>query len=269
MSVKQEEALSSLKAGLSSKLRERFEADSALIAIVSGYLRIERVDQAIEIAQMVRDGKIDLPTGDIAEVDYRSYVNYGRLTPLIVAFYAEAGQFESALQFANSLEKGHRDEALLVIVQQYVSIGQHAKALQIAETTEWLGFQNKAEVIYDILSKAIELGNLEWARQATLRLNWKAQATESSRQDREQAGASSLAYRNRLLLMIAREYAESKQFTQALKTTAQIGMDESGKVRKAETLSAIARQYAKSGQPKEAIGLLNQAVEIARSISPN
>ncbi|MEP0869704.1 hypothetical protein NDA01_07815 [Trichocoleus desertorum AS-A10] len=264
-----DEALSSLKAALNLKVEDGSEANSALTGIIKGYLNIQQVDRAIEIAQMVRDGKIDLPAGDIAEVDYRSYVNYGTLTPLIVAFYAEAGQFESALQFANSLDRGHRDEALLVIVQQYMSIGQYTKALQIAETIEELGYQNKAEVIYDILERAIESGNLEWARQATLHLNWKAQATQSIMQERLQASAYSLAYRDRLLLMIAREYTESKQFTQARNTAAQMGVDEFGKVLKAEALSAIARQYAKAGQTKEAVKLLNQAVEIARSISPN
>ena len=264
-----DEALSSLKAGLKSKVDDRSEASSALTGIVKGYLTIQQVDRAIEIAQMVRDGKIDLPYGDVVEVDYRAYINYGTLTPLIAAFYAEAGQFESALQFANSLGRGHRDDALLVIAQQYVSIGQHTKALQIAERIEELEFQNKSEVIYDILAGAIESGNLEWARQATLRLNWKAQATESITQELEQASTSSLVYRDRLLLMIAREYAESKQFTQALNTTAQISMDESGKVLKVKALQAIARQYANAGQPKAAVKLLNQAVEIARSISPN
>ncbi|MBW4487074.1 MAG: hypothetical protein KME12_04725 [Trichocoleus desertorum ATA4-8-CV12] len=264
-----DEALLSLKFGLNSKLDDRSEASPALVAIIDGYLNIQRVDRALEVAQMVRDGEIKLAAPDFADIAVGPKFAYDSLMPPVVAFYAKTGKFESALQLAYSLGRGHRDDALLRIVQQYASIGQHDKALQTAQAIKGLEFQNKARVIYDILAKAIEAGNLEWARQATQRLNWKAQATESITQELEQASASSLVYRDRLLLMIAREYAESKQFTQALSTTTQISMDESGKVHKAEALSAIARQYAKSGQPKESIGLLNQAVEIARSISPN
>ncbi|MBD2094879.1 hypothetical protein H6F90_06890 [Trichocoleus sp. FACHB-591] len=264
-----DQSLSSLKAGLKSKLDDRYEASAVLVSIISGYLDIQRVDQALEVAQMVRAGEIKLAAPDFANIVVGPKFAYDSLMPPVVAFYAEIGNFESALQLANSLGRGHQDDALLRIVQRYVSIGQHDKALQTAQTIRGLEFQNKAEVMYDILAEAIEAGNLEWARQATQSINWKAQATESIMQDREQAGAFSLAYHDRLLLMIAREYAESKQFTQALNVTAQIGVDEPGKVPKAEALSAIARQYAKGGQPKEAVKLLNQAVEIARSISPN
>ncbi|WP_242065667.1 lipopolysaccharide assembly protein LapB [Trichocoleus sp. FACHB-262] len=263
-----DEALLSLKAGLNSKLDDRSEAYSVVFEIFSGFLKIKRVDQALQVAQMVRDGEINLPSPDFTDVVVRSNFNYGRLMPHIAAFYAEAGKFESALQLANSLEQGHREDALFRITEQYILIEQYAKALQTAQMINPFD----ADLIYNILAVAVKSGQIEWAKQATLTLDWAVQTAESMEEEADHTNVetvSSLTYRNRLLLMIAREYAESKQFTQALNVTAQIGVDEFGKVPKAEALRAIARQYAKAGQTKEAVKLLNQAVEIARSISPN
>ncbi|MEP0818622.1 MULTISPECIES: hypothetical protein [Trichocoleus] len=263
-----DQSLSSLKAGLESKLDDRYEASAVLVSIISGYLDIQRVDQALEVAQMVRAGEIKLAAPDFANIVVGPKFAYDSLMPPVVGFYAEIGNFESALQLANSLGRGHQDDALFRITEQYVLIEQYSKALQTAQMINPFD----ADLIYNILAVAVKSGQIEWAKQATLTLDWAVQTAEAMEEEADYTNVetvSSLTYRNRLLLMIAREYAQSKKLTQALNVTAQIGVNEFGKVPKSEALRAIARQYAKAGQTKEAVKLLNQAVEIARSISPN
>jgi hypothetical protein len=115
------------------------------------------------VAQLVQTGKLNLAASDFSQVPVDSNFAYQSLMPPIVAFYAQNGQFEQALQLANTLGRGHRDEALLRIVDQYASKGQYAQALKTAQMIKSLEVQNKASVIYSIIERAIEARELDWA----------------------------------------------------------------------------------------------------------
>ncbi len=261
-------ALSDLQAGAENLRSDaRFEASRALEEIIAGYLRIGRIDQALEVAQLVQNGKLNLAASDFSEVRVDSNFAYQSLMPPIVAFYAQTGQFEQALQLANTLGRGHRDEALLRIVEQYASKGQYAQALKTAQIIKALEVQNKASVIYSIIEQAIEAGELNWVEQATQTIDWTEQATQSIGETIDGATNESLYYRNKVLLAIAREYAELRQFDRAIEAVDRISSDEIGNYRRVQALSVIAREYAQAEQTEEALKLLEQAVEIARSIS--
>jgi tetratricopeptide (TPR) repeat protein len=75
-------------------------------------------------------------------------------------------------------------------------------------------------------------------------------------------------YRNKLLLAIAREHAELRQFDRAIEAVDMMNSDEFGNYRRVQALSAIAREYAQAEQTEEAVKLLEQALKIARAISP-
>jgi tetratricopeptide (TPR) repeat protein len=68
-------------------------------------------------------------------------------------------------------------------------------------------------------------------------------------------------------LAIAREYAQLRQFDRAIQAVNMMNSNEIGNYRRVHALSAIAREYAQAEQTEEALKLLEQAVEIARSIS--
>jgi hypothetical protein len=248
-------SLSDLQAGAENLRSDaRFEASRALEEIIAGYLRIGQIDRALEVAQLVQTGKLNLAASDFSQVPVDPNFAYQSLMPSIVAFYAQTGQFEQALQLANTLGRGYRDEALRRIVDQYVSKGQYAQALKTSQMIKALEVQNKASVIYSIIERAIEAGELDWAVQATQTING--------------ATNESLYYRNKLLLAIAREYAQLRQFDRAIEAVDRISSDEIGNYRRVQALNAIAREYAQAEQNEDALKLLQQAVEIARSISP-
>ncbi|MEQ8957822.1 MAG: hypothetical protein RLP02_07870, partial [Coleofasciculus sp. C2-GNP5-27] len=115
---------------------------------------------------------------------------------------------------------------------------------------------------------AIEAEDLDWAMQTIQSINWTREATRSINQELESAQDISLLYRNKLLLAIVRQYAESRQFYRALEVVEKMDGDVIGNIRRVRGLAAIARQYAKVGQTGEATRLLKQAIDITRSISP-
>lgn len=262
-------ALSDLQAGAANLLSDaRSEASRALEEIIAGYLRIGQIDQALAVAQLVQTGKLNLAASDFSQVPVDSNFAYQSLMPPIVAFYAQTGQFEQALQLANTLGRGHRDEALLRIVEQYASKGQYAQALKTAQMIKGLEVQNKASVIYSIIERAIEARELDWVVQATQTIDWTKQATQSIGQTIDGATNESLYYRNKLLLAIAREYAQLRQFDRAIEAVNMMNSNEFGNYRRVQALSAIAREYAQAEQTEKAVKLLEQAVAIARSMSP-
>ncbi|MBD2128099.1 hypothetical protein NDI39_11880 [Microcoleus sp. ZQ-A2] len=262
-------ALSDLRAGAKNLRSDAgFEASRALEEIIAGYLRIGQIDRALEVAQLVQTGKLNLAASDFSEVPVDSNFAYQSLMPPIVAFYAQNGQFEQALQLANTLGRGHRDEALLRIAEQYSSKGQYAQALKTAQMIKGLEFQNKTNIIYSIIERAINARKLDWAVQATQTMDWTKQTTQSTGQTMDGATNESRFYRNKLLLAIAREYAELRQFDRAIEAVNGMSSDEFGKYRRVKALSAIAREYAQADQTEEAVKLLEQAVAIARSMSP-
>ena len=156
------------------------------------------------------------------------------------------------------------------IAEQYASLGQYQQAIETAVMIKSLESRNKASVIYDIIERAIKAGKLDWALQATQSIDWTVHTTEAFGigQTIDEATNESRYYRNELLLAIARDYAKLKQFDSALKAANMISSDEVGNSRKAKALSAIAREYAEVDRTEEAAQLLAQALEIARSISP-
>ena len=262
-------ALSDLQAGAENLRSDAsFEANRALEEIIAGYLRIGRIDRALEVAQLVQTGKLNLAASHFSEFRVDSNFAYQSLMPPIVAFYAQTGQFEQALQLANTLGRGHRDEALLRIAEQYASKGQYAQALKTALMIKGLEFQNKTNIIYSIIKRAINAGKIDWAVQATQTIDWTKQTTQSTGQTIDGATNESRFYRNKLLLAIAGEYAELRQFDRAIETVNGMSSDEIGNYRRVKALSAIAREYAQAEQTEEAVKLLEQAVKIARSISP-
>lgn len=262
-------ALSDLRAGAKNLRSDAgFEASRALEEIIAGYLRIGQIDRALEVAQLVQTGKLNLAASDFSQVPVDSNFAYQSLMPPIVAFYAQNGQFEQALQLANTLGRGHRDEALLRIAEQYSSKGQYAQALKTAQMIKGLEVQNKVSVIYSIIERAINAGKLDWAVQATQTMDWTKQTTQATGQTMDGATNETRFYRNKLLLAIAREYAELRQFDRAIESVNRMSSDEFGKYRRVKALSAIAREYAQADQTEEAVKLLEQAVAIARSMSP-
>jgi tetratricopeptide (TPR) repeat protein len=78
----------------------------------------------------------------------------------------------------------------------------------------------------------------------------------------------SLKYRNKLLLKIARKYVELRQFDRAIEAVDRMNSNEFGNYRRVKALSMIAREYAQANQTEEAVKLLEQALKVARSISP-
>ena len=264
-----DKALSDLQAGAANLRPDaRSEASRVLEEIIAGYLRIGQIDQALAVAQRVQTGKLNLAASDFSQVPVDSNFAYQSLMPPIVAFYAQNGQFEQALQLANTLGRGHRDEALLRIAEQYASKGQYAQALTTAQMIKGLEVQNKTNIIYSIIERAINAGKLDWAVQATQTIDWTKQTSRSTGQTMDGATNETRFYRNKLLLAIAREYAELRQFDRAIEAVNRMSSDEFGNYRKVQALSAIAREYAQAEQTEEAVKLLEQAVAIARSISP-
>lgn len=235
------------------------DATSGIEELISGYLNIGRLEQALEIARRLQTGELYLG------VDF-NYA-YELVMPRIVAAYAKAGLSEQAFQLANDL-KEERGRALVSIAEQYASLGQYQQAIETAVMINSLEFPNKASVIYDIIEGRIKAGKLDWALQATQSIDWTAQITQASDQTIDEATNQSRYYRNKLLLAIARDYAKLRQFDSALKAANMISSDKLGNYPKAKALSAIAREYAEVGRTEEAAQLLAQALEIARSISP-
>ncbi|MBD1804536.1 tetratricopeptide repeat protein [Microcoleus sp. FACHB-SPT15] len=264
-----DKALSDLRAGAENLRSDApFEASRALEEIIAGYLRIGQIDRALEVAQLVQTGKLNLAASDFSQVPVDSNFAYQSFMPPIVAFYAQNGRFEQALQLANTLGRGHQDEALLRIAEQYASKGQYAQALKTALMIKGLEVQNKTNVIYSIIERAINAGELNWAVQATQTLDWTKQTTQAIGQTIDGATNETRFYRNKLLLGIAREYAELRQFDRAIEAVDMMSSDEFGNYRRVKALSAIAREYAQAEQTEEAVKLLEQALKIARAISP-
>ena len=235
------------------------DATSGIEEIISEYLNIGRLEQALEIARRLQTGELYLG------VDF-NYA-YELVMPRIVAAYAKAGLSDQAFQLANDL-KEERGSALVRIAEQYASLGQYQQAIETAVMIESLEFRKKASVIYDIIEGAIKAGKLDWALQATQSIDWTVRITQASDQTIDEATNESRYYRNKLLLAIARDYAKLRQFDRALEAADMMRSDEFGYYDKARALSAIAREYAEVGRTEEAAQLLAQAVEIARSISP-
>ena len=71
--------------------------------------------------------------------------------------YAEAEQYDKALQIANTIEEdSEKARALADISSKYVEVGQYDKALQIANTIEH--DSQKAFALADIAGKYVEVG---------------------------------------------------------------------------------------------------------------
>jgi tetratricopeptide (TPR) repeat protein len=240
-----------------SKIRD---ATSGIEELISGYLNIGRLEQALEIARRLQTGELYLGVN----FNYA----YERVMPRIVAAYAKAGLSEQAFQLADNLRD--RGSAVVSIAEQYASLGQYQQAIETAVMIKSLESRNKASVIYDIIEGAIKAGKLDWALQATQSIDWTVHTTQAFGigQTIDEATNESRYYRNELLLAIARDYAKLRQFDSALKAANMISSDEVGNSRKAKALSAIAREYAEVGRTEEAAQLLAQSLEIARSISP-
>ncbi|MEG4441403.1 hypothetical protein QUB47_13465 [Microcoleus sp. AT9_B5] len=89
------------------------------IAVVENYVEAEEFEQAKQIAETIKN-----PDGDDYKVHALSEIAYG---------YAKAGQFELAVEFAESLDCDfHKNEALWEIAYRYAEIGQFELALQMA-----------------------------------------------------------------------------------------------------------------------------------------
>jgi tetratricopeptide (TPR) repeat protein len=235
------------------------DATQAIGDIIAGYSNIGQLERALEVAKQLQTGELYL--GVNFNYAYESVI------PGIVAAYAKAGQFEQAFKLASGLRwEGGR--ALVPIAEQYASIGQYQQAIETALMIKGLEIQNKTNIIYSIIERAINAGKLDWAVQATQTIDWTKQTTQTTGQTIDGATNETRFYRNKLLLGIAREYAELRQFDRAIEAVDMISSDEIGNYRRVKALSTIAREYAQAEQTEEAVKLLEQAVKIARSISP-
>lgn len=234
------------------------DASQVIGDIIAGYSNIGQFDRALEVAKRLQTGELYLGVN----FNYA----YERVIPGIVAAYAKAGQFEQAFKLANSL-RGEGGRALVPIAEQYASIGQYQQALDTALRIKGLEIQNKTNIIYSIIERAINAGKLDWAVQATQTIDWTRQATQATGQTIDGATNESRFYRNKLLVAIAREYAELRQFDRAIEAVNRMSSDAMGNYRRVKALSAIAREYAQAEQSEKAIQLLEQAVAIARSMS--
>jgi len=235
------------------------DATQAIGDIIAGYSNIGQFERALEVAKQLQTGELYL--GVNFNYAYESVI------PGIVAAYAKAGQFEQAFKLASGLRwEGGR--ALVPIAEQYASIGQYQQAIETALMIKGLEIQNKTNIIYSIIERAINAGKLDWAVQATQTIDWTKQTTQTTGQTIDGATNETRFYRNKLLLGIAREYAELRQFDRAIEAVDMISSDEIGNYRRVKALSTIAREYAQAEQTEEAVKLLEQAVKIARAISP-
>ena len=235
------------------------DATWAIGEIIAGYSNIGQFERALEVAKRLQRGELYLGVN----FNYA----YENVIPGIVAAYAKAEQFEKAFKLANSL-RGEGGKALVPIAEQYASRGQYQQAIDTALMIKGLEIQNKTNIIYSIIERAINAGKLDWAVQATQTIDWTKQTTQTTGQTSDGATNETRFYRNKLLLGIAREYAELRQFDRAIEAVNRMSSDEIGNYRRVKALSAIAREYAQADQTEEAVKLLEQALKIARYISP-
>ncbi|MBD1834124.1 hypothetical protein H6F61_15845 [Cyanobacteria bacterium FACHB-472] len=223
------------------------DAEFLAAKIVEGYLQIGQIEQAVEIAEQVRTGKIYL----LANFNYA----YVQIAPKIVQFYAQAGQFERAFQLAGTLGAG-KNNALMYIAQEYSAKGQHEQAIQIAQKIAGLEFQSPAQILNEMILAAIHAGKLDLAVRSISSLD------KASNQTMQPINLSGV--KDELWLEVVRSYAQRNQFDMGLRMLERIDKDNV----KVEALSLLVRNLAKAGDDRQASELMDRAVAIARSVSP-
>lgn len=93
--------------------------NDVFISVVENYVEAEEFEQAKQLAETIKN-----PDGDDYKVYALSEIAYG---------YAKTGQFDKAVEFAESLDCDfHKNEALWEIAYRYAEIGQFELALQMA-----------------------------------------------------------------------------------------------------------------------------------------
>jgi tetratricopeptide (TPR) repeat protein len=235
------------KAQASQVLSLAVDAELLTAKIVEGYLQIGQIEQAVEIGEQVRTGKIYL----FKNFDYA----YSEIAPRIVQFYAEAGQFERAFQLVETLGMG-KDDALTYIAQEYSTKGQHEQAIQTAQNISAFDFRGSGQILSDMILAAVHAGKLDLAVRSIPTLD------KLSNQTMEPINLSRV--KDDLWLEVVHSYAQRNQFDAALIMLERIDKDET----KVEALSMLVRNLAKTGDEKQASELMDRAVAIARSISP-
>lgn len=95
-----------------------------LIAVVKNYVKTGEFELAKQIAEMIKD------PDDEDEDDWKL-----EAVRALADGYAASGQFDKALEFAESLENDecHKDEALWAIGYRYAEIGQYELILQMVD----------------------------------------------------------------------------------------------------------------------------------------
>ncbi|MBD1925608.1 hypothetical protein H6F74_04825 [Trichocoleus sp. FACHB-90] len=223
------------------------DAESLVASIVEGYLQIGQIEQAVEIAEQVRTGKIYL----LANFNYA----YAQIAPSIVQFYAQAGQFERAFQLGGTFGGG-KSNALMYIAQEYSAKGQHEQAIQTAQKISGLELQSPAQILNEMILAAIQAGELDLAVRSISSLD------KASNQTMQPINLSGV--KDELWLEVVRSYAQRNQFDMGLRMLERIDRDGV----KVEALSLLVRNLAKAGDDRQASELMDRAVAIARSVSP-
>lgn len=223
------------------------DAESLVAKIVEGYLQIGQIEQAVEIAEQVRTGKIYL----LANFNYA----YAQIAPSIVQFYAQTGHFERAFQLGGTFGGG-KNNALMYIAQEYSAKGQHEQAIQTAQKISGLELQSPAQILNEMILAAIQAGQLDLAVRSISSLD------KASNQTMQPINLSGV--KDELWLEVVRSYAQRNQFDMGLRMLERIDRDGV----KVEALSLLVRNLAKAGDDRQASELMDRAVAIARSVSP-
>ena len=99
---------------------DNYHKNSALIQVVGNYVAAEQFEPAKQITEMIIYSEDEDDRGEAFNA-----IAYG---------YSKIGQFEQAIQFAQSLDDDYKkDDALWTIAYRYAEIGEFEQALQMIE----------------------------------------------------------------------------------------------------------------------------------------
>lgn len=191
------------------------------IAVVENYVEAEEFEQAKQLAETIKN-----PDGDDYKVHALSEIAYG---------YAKAGQFELAVEFAESLDCDfHKNEALWEIAYRYAEIGQFELALQMANPSISSGDDSLQAIAEMMVAQELECDQI-------IRIT----KTLENEYD-EKSMLSSMVY----------HYANTANYFDKLLKFAQSVTDESIKY---EALKHLAKNYLEAKE-------YDRVVQIAKSI---
>lgn len=190
-----------------------FGAYQPLRRIAAALAKIGQFDQALQVAETIKEPTKDKYTKSEALADIAKYL-------------AESGKLEQAFQVAQTIETSNsKAETLATIIPKLTEISQVEQALQVTQTIQVDGWKDTP--LAQIAPKLVELGQTE--RGIKIAQTLREESTK-----------------NEVLANIADQLAKSQKTEQALLVAQSI----QDNATKANTLAGIAAQLIKSNEPK-------------------